>query len=407
MRRAELGLVFVVLILIALAALVAEQIGPTEVLDSRRSTLLDGPQGVSGLARALERLAVAVEQRRRPLFDWDVGGGDRTTLLAVLDPTLPLTSEERRAIRNSVAQGGVVFLAGSTGVEWCFGFEVDHMLALDDTGVAVLGPEGTSSSPPVQAVVRRVPVDSLRGEPDEGSEECPLLAAITVDTLLRTEDGRAAALRLSYRQGGEALILGDSRLVSNRVLKETEAGLTLIPWLLASAPKRVVFDEYHHGFQHRQSIVWATWRWILGSPIGWLVLQSVVVGLGALGYSAVRFGPALSAVERRRRSPLEHLDALAAGLERSRGADEAVSLLSRGLRRRLIRVGAVSGHGTRERDWIAQLALAVRSPGARAKVERLGRLTRESGEEKRVLEMAQTVEDVWQLLGRERRPINS
>lgn len=292
-------------------------------------------------------------------------------------------------------------------MERCFGLEIDQMIGPDDPGIAIVAPEGTEVVPSVRAVVRRLPFDSLRGFPGELSEACPLLAPIDVDTLVRTVDGRAAVLRLTHRRGGQTLVLGDSRLVSNRVLKETDIGVALLPWLLDTAPRRVVFDEYHHGFQQRRSILAATWSWALGSPVGWLMLQLIVVGLLAVGYSAVRFGPALTAVERRRRSPLEHLDALAAGLERSRGDDAAVALLSRGLQRRLVRMGTLGGAGGTERDWVARLALAVRTPPARAAVARLGKLVQEGGKGTRVLELAQTVEDVWQFLGHESRPSSS
>src|SRR2546426_3232421 len=50
--------------------------------------------------------------------------------------------------------------------------------------------------------------------------------------------------------------------------------------------------------------------------------------------AAVRFGPARPVLERRRRSPLEHLEALAAGLEGAVGVDTSIGLTVAGLRRR-------------------------------------------------------------------------
>src|SRR5438034_6802331 len=58
---------------------------------------------------------------------------------------------------------------------------------------------------------------------------------------------------------------------------------------------------------------------------GWAILQLLGVALVALAVAAVRFGPARSVIERRRRSPLEHEEALAAGLEGAGGVDTAVA----------------------------------------------------------------------------------
>ncbi len=132
------------------------------------------------------------------------------------------------------------------------------------------------------------------------------------------------------------------------------------------------------------------------------MLQLSVAGIFAIGLMAVRFGPALSVVERKRRSPMEHLDALAAGLERARGERTAANLIVSGLRRRLRRGG---GEGKRQRydigDWLGALALAMHTSEARARVNRLGRLVNQAGGDEQVLNIATAVEDVWETVGRE------
>ena len=88
----------------------------------------------------------------------------------------------------------------------------------------------------------------------------------------------------------------------------------------------------------------ARWRvpaldWSTRSPWGWVVWQLAAVGVIALLASGVRFGPVRRAIERRRRSPLEHVRALATALAAARGHDVAVRLMVQGLRRRLSRGG--------------------------------------------------------------------
>jgi len=113
----------------------------------------------------------------------------------------------------------------------------------------------------------------------------------------------------------------------------------------------------------------------------------------------VRFGPARSGVERRRRSPLEHLEALAAGLEGAGGADTAVNLTVRGLRRRLSRTDrAGSTQAGGERQWLVALELPLPTSAGRDAARRLERYVSEPGGGERVLAAAQSVEDVWEEL---------
>src|SRR3989449_9282123 len=76
--------------------------GPGSDSDDRRlSTYLAGPSGAKGLAQALRRLGVTVEQRRRPYFDiaTDSSRGRRERLYAFLDIDRP-TTQELVAIRE-------------------------------------------------------------------------------------------------------------------------------------------------------------------------------------------------------------------------------------------------------------------------------------------------------------------
>ncbi|HEU5320256.1 MAG TPA: hypothetical protein VFX28_05610, partial [Methylomirabilota bacterium] len=114
-----------------------------------------------------------------------------------------------------------------------------------------------------------------------------------------------------------------------------------------------------------------------------------------------RFGPARAVIERRRRSPMEHLEALAAGLERADGAATAVDLIVGGLRRRLGRGGYAPTGGDRGdgREWLAALELALPADRGRRAARRLKWIvTQPGGGDERVLAAAQAVEDVWEEL---------
>jgi hypothetical protein len=129
--------------------------------------------------------------------------------------------------------------------------------------------------------------------------------------------------------------------------------------------------------------------------VGWALLQLLGVGLLALAMTSIRFGPARAGVETRRRSPGEHVEALAAGLEGASGDEAAIDLVLGGLRRRLRRSGRATGV---DPDWIRALALAMPDEHGRRAARKLKEIAEGHHDEGGVLTAAQTVEDVWEHL---------
>ncbi len=416
MRRPNSALILILGfgLAVVLAALAGLEAAPgAELLDTRRSTYLTGPGGTSGFAAALEELGVTVERRQRGLFGFaaDTATIDTGAWLALLDLTHAPSDVEARELVKYVQRGGALLVAargsrvlegvpllGGAGVEQCFGYRVDRAPGSRGHWLTVVPPIGSVTLAETRLILRR----GRRVSDVADRSELPACEAgqpNDIDVLLRGSGGQVVAVRLSFESGGRVILLADSRYVSNRDLKETDAGLVVLPWILRESPSRVMFDEYHHGFGHGGSIFAAAWRWARATPGGWAMLQLALVALIAVGVAAVRFGPALSVVERRRRSPLEHLDALAIGLERSEGRDIAVRLITSGLRRRLSRSGhairSVSGDMT---QWLGSLELAAHTPEARVALRRLGSILRIRGGEEQVLDAATVVEDVWEAL---------
>ena len=414
MRRASTTLLLLAAFSVALvlAAIAGLRTAPSEELyDARRSTYLAGPEGARGLAQALELLGVPVEPRQRPLYGLaaDSVPVDSTAWFALLGlvpqpvetgllfpATREVSDAERRELMRYLQRGGALLLAGSNGVEECFGMEVIRVSDAGEHESDVVGPPGVDSLPAARYVWEAL-------DAEDRPEGCVSPAVVTSRLLLRTADGQAVAWRHLLEGGGRVILLADSRYLSNRLLRETQAGPLLLRWVLDEAPSRLMVDEYHQGFGVGGSIVAAAWAWTKRSPAGWAMLQLALAGLIALAVAAVRFGPALRVIERRRRSPLEHLDALAVGLERSAGHAAAVRRIAGGLRRRLSRTGHVPRRAADDLQWLESLGLAAQSAEARRAVERLGRVLRERDGDERVLAAAIAVEDVWQAL----RPADS
>src|SRR5207248_1655652 len=79
--------------------------------------------------------------------------------------------------------------------------------------------------PPTWRVLRRLPAESLAVAATAlDADRCAPHLPTRADTLARTMRGAAVALRLRFPSRGEAILLADARYLSNRILKDTDAG---------------------------------------------------------------------------------------------------------------------------------------------------------------------------------------
>jgi hypothetical protein len=393
--RAELALGSALLVAlgVGVAALGNQRAGTTDD-DPRRSTYLAGPSGAQGFAEALARLGTRVERHRHPTEGLDTVASKRgRTLVAVLGPSLPLGPDEARFLAGAPFD---VLLAGSGAQRAlrCLGYAVLGRRGRSETAFASGGSQGVTVRAELVHHLARSVVDSSELA-DGRLVTCVVPAASRVDTLLRTASGHAVAVRLSLANDRTATLVADDRIFSNRELRESEAGPLALSWVVPRYD-RIVIDEYHHGYEASGSLVGATLQWSFHSPWGWMAWQLAVVGLIALLAAGVRFGPIRSSVQRRRRSPLEHVRALATALAAARGHDVAVGLMVQGLRRRLSR----SGRPVRTdlTAWLENLTPAIRTNRGREALVTLTALTRGQPDSAGVLQAADAVETLWEEL---------
>ncbi len=387
------------------AALVSDPAQPTD--DPRTSTLVTGPDGSQAVHETLAELGVPVQRRRTAFFN--LRDQERSIgALAVLAPHIDLLSDELAEVVAFVRAGGALIVAGDGGgITGCLGFEAPRA----DGGIiwdgapseigrpySVRVPAGTGRLPRARRVVRPIEQEESFERAREEAEQdagCELLVARSADTVLRTMDYRVVALTLSFHGGGRVLLVADPVYFRNRAWRETDAPYFMIPLLVPARRGPLVWDEFHQGFgEARSGATEALLAWLRRSPAGWALLQLGGVALVWILVTAVRFGPALPVIERRRRSPLEHVDALAAGLEGAAGTDTAVTLIVSGLRRRLSRAGHVGPQDLA--GWLASLQLVLPTARGRVAARRLQHLLNQRDGDERVLDAAQAVEDVWQ-----------
>jgi hypothetical protein len=388
-----IGSAVVVLLGVAAAALGGRR---TRVGDSdlRRSTYLVGPSGVSGYAEALVRLGVRVERYRRPIASFDKAASPSGSVMSFLGPTAPLTPEEGAAVARIPSD---LLLAGPTTASAmrCLGYDVARAVQ-----TTVSRPAGSDPlpMPSVRWVLRRRSTPAVVDSSDFSDGRaiwCTAPAPVQTDTLL-SADGRPVVLRLGMPRGRVVTLVSDDRLFTNRLVRESGTGSFVLGLVVDRYP-RVIVDEYHHGFDASGSLAGAAFDWSLRSPWGWAVWQLVLVGVIALIAAGVRFGPARRIIERRRRSPLEHVRALATALAAARGHDVAVRLIVQGLHRRLGQAGRVE-RGGRPTTWLESIAPGVQTARGREALTRLSGIANRRPTADEVLEAADDVETLWEEL---------
>jgi len=396
-QRTELALgAGIIFSLGLIAALLGVQRARLSDTDPRRSIYLSGPSGASGFAEALQRLGIRVQAFRRPIAAFDTSAAPGT-LTAFLDPTRALDAHEGLTVsglRTDLLVAGL----GAMAALRCLGWEVRPRRSSDTLSVAPPpGAEARRFPRPRVVLARRaspVAVDSADTE-DGAPVRCTAPTVQRVDTLLHTTDGRPLAVRETLGDGRSVTLVADGRLFTNRALRETAAG-PFVLGLVTPRYTRVIVDEYHHGYDTSRTLSGAALDWTLRSPWGWAVLQLAAVGVIALLAAGVRFGPVRSGIERRRRSALEHVRALATALAAARGHDVAVRLIVQGLRRRLSTTGR--GAPGEIGPWLDGLAPAVRTAAGRAALETLTSVTHRSASAEDVLRAADAVETLWEEL---------
>ena len=383
----------------ALLILVQSRGRPRTSLDPRRSTFLHGPEGAAGLADVLRSLGIRVEiQRRRYATLKDRADSlSRRTMFAVLDPAIELERAEGIQLAEWPRRHGDLLLsgAGSDQAMACFGYRA---VSRDGDTVEAHPPGNADDARPSFRVGVMLARHLATEMVDSGGSaltlsRCLVPQMASAETLLVTSTGRAVAIRLHpVDYSGTVTLVADGAMFSNQSVRDEQNGVFTLG-LIAGRDTLVIFDERHQGFGPTGSLFGAALDWSRSAPIGWALWQLIAVGLLVLLFGAVRFGPPRPLNDRRRRSALEHVTALATALAAANGHDTAIRLMIRGLGQRLTpgrRAAAAP------RELLARLGPIVRTPQGRSALRTLQSLTRPGQPAGSVLIAANAVEDVWQ-----------
>jgi hypothetical protein len=335
--------------------------------DARLSSRSTQPQGAAVLYELADRLGWRTSQR---LTD-SIPSDDTTSVHVILDPPLALTSTETGQLLDRVRRGaGLVYVLGGDGPiadSLGFGSRRDRpgsifgtalelggsgrLVASDTTSCAERGDGflagGLPFWPDGETLILAI---RWQGAAPEGSE---VLASVR--TFSRGSEGETSPAAVGFPLGrGRVAVVADPDLLRNDVLRVCRWGADVAAVRIleyasgaegeGGRRQQLVFDEYHQGYGEHPGTFRGIFRYLGRTPSGHLVLQLAGAGLVLLLAVGPRLLVPRGSDRIERRSPLEHVEALAQAYRAVGATRTATSRLVHGVRRRVEHaLGARSG----------------------------------------------------------------
>lgn len=394
-RRRWIALI-AILSLIAFAALLTPELMGGRSGDQRLTTYSADPQGARLLYELAARLGWHVERGTA-----DSLAADRRTVMAILDPAQPLAGIEAHKVLERVRAGSALLYVMSMSSPLNDSLHVKRSL---NGGTYVPTSAGTSDAPRparssdslrahrfnVGASTGQTPdterVDSSSADDELAGVECagkppnggalplwgdevvhlwrlswtrsrPADAVIFARAAIESgqrDSGLSQPAAVGFGVGrGRVVVISDPDQLRNDVLRVCHWGLDVVAvrmleYLASGNPQardRLVFDEYHQGFGAHPGTLHAIALYLARTPSGHVLLQCMLAGLVLLLALGPRAVPAYDPERVERRSPLEHVGALARAYARVGATRTATARLLHGVRRRLERSRATGTPG--------------------------------------------------------------
>lgn len=341
-----LRILSVVAVLLTLFVIFAPQRGSDS--GTMYSSYALGAGGTRALHDVLARVGFIVSRNDLPLTAGTAL--DTTSAYILVSPAQPLTAIEQQRLLGAVRRGMIVVLTlDDEALADSLGFEAssppDGFHTLSQTEVAGGNPPTASPDVDPRALLQTsfpiaVTVASKSHEhndaflwirPRKGSKEAAL------------DSAQQSPLVLGHRVGrGYALAIAPSQIIINQMIRDPRSAIAVVRGIqFASATlghgahsNKVVFDEYHHGFGTHADMVAAVQHALARTPSGRVVVELIIAALILLLSSGVRPLAPVPATAVSRRSPLEHVGALAYAYSQVDARALGTNRLVRGLRRR-------------------------------------------------------------------------
>lgn len=332
-------------------------LAPQERADVRTmySSYAAGDGGVRALYEVLGRVGFAVSRSEKSLASLQ----DTASTYVLITPAQPLTSVEENQLLRAVRHGAVlVFTADDETLVDSLNFDVTPPLGLhtlDLTTVAGGNPPKLNTADPRSFFPSVFPISATvrSTKPAAGSDTQTFLWLDPPESrskdigATQLDSAQLPALILGHRIGrGYAIAIAPSTILMNQVARDPRIAIAIVRAIqfatnavhttLRSGLRsdKVVFDEYHHGFGAHADMVGAVEYALTMTSVGRVTLEVVAAALVLLLAFGVRPLAPVSIPPVSRRSPLEHVGALAHAYSQVDARNLGANRLVRGLRRR-------------------------------------------------------------------------
>jgi hypothetical protein len=362
--RPRVALPIIAALVIVVALVTPEQTGG-RTGDARLTSRSTEPQGASALYELGQRLGWRVSRREVD----SIPLGDTTAVHLILDPAITPSALETHQILDRVRRGAaLIFVLGGGPLADSLGMGSRVPRAGTVVGAAqILGRSGTLVVSDSETCAKRDDGFLSAGLPFWPDRETHILAlrmngagppgSRTLATVKSVNGFAGSELPavIGFPLGsGRVVLAADADLLRNDVLRVCRwgadvAAVRMLEYASDGAPgggrrQRLVFDEYHQGYGDQPGTMRGIVSYLGHTASGHLVLQLAGAGLVLLLAIGPRLLPPRAAERIERRSPLEHVDALARAYRAVGATRTATGRLVHGVRRRVEHaLGARSG----------------------------------------------------------------
>jgi hypothetical protein len=321
------GFVFVVLVVVAVLFSSGEQ-GQAE----NASSYSTASGGAKAAYLLLSDTGYKIQRWERPLSELSQTKTDGTKTvqakaitIILADPDEAPTREEREWLKTFISDGGHVIATGMFA-----GTFLPENDSVPDVLSGMAWKTASSLSP--SQITRDAPqiVLAPRAYWQPFSAAYPLYGDGIHTLVVKYPFGR-----------GEVLWWASATPLTNAGLKEP-GNLEFFLACLGDQKNEILWDEYIHGY--RQTLAAS----VAHSPVKWLVLQLVFLGLAVVATFSRRSGPTCAPISEVRLSPMEFVQTLGGLYERAGTASVAVDICYRRFRYWLTRRLGVAGDTSAE-----------------------------------------------------------
>lgn len=310
--------------------------GPTSL--GRYSTYSAQQYGVKGTFEVLKRLGFPVNRRITSFVD----SVRSDAVYVILDPPIRLSDSERNQLIAAVRAGAGLIFSGDRPLRDSFQFATKLTFGtstvISETRAAGGQLRGEKNGRPSAYI----PIEATVSLKDPTAEQAVFLWFQSLLAETRTDSADSEAIILGRSVGkGKVVVISDPAIFHNVFAKDGRAIAALsraLLWMKAAGTQNggrpVLFDEYHQGYGVHADITKAVYSALIHTPAGRAAGQVIIASLILLFALGARPLPPVVPAEITRRSPLEHVGALANAYDETDAKDIALERLIRGLRRR-------------------------------------------------------------------------